>query len=321
MSSDNYILGIDTSNYKTSLALLNNDKIEYDIRKFLEVKQGERGLRQSDALFQHIRNLPELFESLGKEFDGKLAAIAYSEKPRPVEGSYMPCFLAGSSFARSLGQLLHIPVFSFSHQEGHIEAVKAYSPYKDAQQFIACHFSGGTCECLLVNDVNQEDKMYDISIEGGSKDISFGQVLDRAGVALGMKFPAGQELDSIAINAKAPSSLLTPVKVKEGYINLSGIDTQISRLIESNQYDRDMLICEMFTKLSDAAIKMIMQVADKTGIRICLMSGGVSSSLFMRERIRKKLSSKGIDIYFDTSDLSSDNAVGTALLGARRLWD
>ena len=125
----NYILGIDTSNYKTSIAVTDeNQSIVCDVRKLLEVKQGEKGLRQSDALFQHVKNLPVLMEEVRSRFDGHLSAVAYSSRPRPLEGSYMPVFLAGESFARSIAATLKIPTYNFSHQEGHIEAVKAYSP-------------------------------------------------------------------------------------------------------------------------------------------------------------------------------------------------
>ena len=102
-----YILGIDTSNYKTSIAVIDHKKhIICDLRRFLTVKQGERGLRQSDALFQHIQNLPELMEEMRRMFDGRIDADACSFRPRPEAGSYMPVFLAGSGFAKAAGIVL-----------------------------------------------------------------------------------------------------------------------------------------------------------------------------------------------------------------------
>ena len=184
-NENEYVLGIDTSNYKTSIALVSADGIAYDERRFLTVKEGELGLRQSEALFQHVKNLPEMFEEMGAH---NICAISYSSKPRPIEGSYMPCFLAGKSFAKSFASLSAIPAFAFSHQEGHIESAKYGLELGNTNEsFIACHFSGGTCEILL-SDSNTIKKI------GGSKDISFGQVLDRLGVELGLKFPCGEEL-------------------------------------------------------------------------------------------------------------------------------
>lgn len=328
--NNKYILGIDTSNYKTSIAVIDENKsIICDLRRFLEVKQGEKGLRQSDALFQHIKNIPELMEQLRQDvdnnykkyghFENKIKAISYSSKPRPVEGSYMPVFLAGESFARSLGATLDIPVYAFSHQEGHIEAIREYSVFKNTDRFLACHFSGGTTELL---SVNTNDIGYDIEIVGGSDDISFGQVIDRAGVLMGMKFPAGEELDNIAVNTAGSTQLLTPVKVKNARLNLSGIDTQIKRIISSKATENipDELIREIFEKLADAIVKMLIQASEKTSLDKILMAGGVSSSRFIRNRIRSRLEASGIHAEFDNLGLAQDNAVGTALLGGKALW-
>lgn len=345
-----HILGIDTSNYKTSLALISQDDIICDIRKFLDVKQGERGLRQSEALFQHVKNLPLLFDDLNgqyaeiaDEFDGwelreYIGAIAFSSRPRPVEGSYMPCFLAGASFARSLGAVLDVPVIGFSHQEGHIEAIKAFTEMSYIDQFIACHFSGGTCEVLKVGPVvgdqsyeqqrlamgehftviNGENSIYEIEQIGGTKDISFGQVLDRAGVQLGMSFPCGADLDRIAMETTHRSSILTPIKVNDCEFNLSGIDTQIKNHLDDA--DQAGLVREIFEKFSDAIIKLLLQACQKTGYRDVIMSGGVSTSRFIRKAISDALEEEGVIVYFDDLDLSSDNAVGTALLGGKYIW-
>lgn len=136
-----YILGIDTSNYKTSIAVIDHKKhIICDLRRFLTVKQGERGLRQSDALFQHIQNLPELMEEMRRMFDGRIDAVACSFRPRPEAGSYMPVFLAGSGFAKAAAAAMNVPVVGFSHQEGHMEAIRAYSPFQTEDRFLAMSF-------------------------------------------------------------------------------------------------------------------------------------------------------------------------------------
>ncbi len=314
-----YILGIDTSNYKTSVAVTDeNQSIVCDIRKFLEVKQGEKGLRQSDALFQHVKNLPELMEEVRKTFDGHISGVAYSSRPRPIEGSYMPVFLAGESFARTLAAALEIPAHGFSHQEGHIEAVKAYSQLREEKELLACHFSGGTSELLKVAE---NDTGYDIDIIGGSKDIAFGQVLDRAGVMLGITFPAGEEMDTMALAAGSSSDLLTPIKVKDGLLNLSGIDTQIKRILEdqASEIDINTLIREIFEKIADAMFKMILQGVETSGINKVLMAGGVCSSTFIRAYLKNKFIKAGIEAAFDDTDLPQDNAVGISLLGGK-LW-
>lgn len=310
-----YFLGIDTSNYKTSIAVVDdNSNIICDTRLFLEVKQGEKGLRQSDALFQHVKNLPLLMEEMRSCFSGHISAVSYSSKPRPVEGSYMPVFLAGEGFAKSIAAALDVPAYAFSHQEGHIEAIKNYSTFKSYDKVLSCHFSGGTTEVLQVEG---NDSGYTIDIVGGSDDISLGQVIDRTGVLMGYPFPSGEYLDKIAIETLGTSNKLTAIKVKGCRFNLSGIDTQIKRLIESNEGD-DRLIKEMFDKLSDAVIKVISQSCEKTGLNAVIMAGGVLSSRYLKSILEHELSNLGIDTAFDNNGLSQDNAVGIALLGGKQ---
>ena len=335
--TDKHVLGIDTSNYKTSIAVVKDGETLVDIRRFLKVREGERGLRQSEALFQHVQNLPEMFAELREVFSGKIVAVAYSTRPRSVEGSYMPCFTAGSGQAVSIASALDVPAVGFSHQEGHIEAVLSAFAERPEGDFAACHFSGGTCELLKVTqkkheasgassfaNLNGEGAFWDIEITGGTKDVSYGQVLDRAGVAMGMSFPCGQELDETALRADKPTDVLTKIKVSDGQVHLSGFDTQIrNKLAEFRGSDDETgsFIREAFEKISESMIAMISQNSEKTGTDRIYMSGGVSSSRFIREHITGRLAEKGIKVFFADAGLSSDNAVGTALLGSRYLWD
>ena len=189
------ILGIDTSNYTTSLAIVSDKgEILADERRALRVKAGEKGLRQSEALFQHLENLPALSGKLFEVYRQQIKAIAVSNKPRPAPGSYMPVFLAGLRFAQVISQALGVPLYCFSHQEGHIRACLHNKDSVNYGRFLAWHLSGGTSELLLVENGQ-------IEIVGGSKDISFGQLLDRIGVVLGLGFPCGAELDDTALAA------------------------------------------------------------------------------------------------------------------------
>lgn len=311
------LLGIDTSNYKTSVALVDAEgNIICNYQEFLEVKKGERGLRQSNALFQHVMKLPELIEGAMAQVEPEnIKGIAVSNKPRPVEGSYMPVFNAGVSAARTCGAALQIPVRYFSHQEGHIEAVKFYSSLRQEQKLICFHFSGGTSEALLVEEL--DDGKMDIEIIGGSKDLAFGQVLDRLGVALGMGFPSGQEMDEIACKTTLTKpNILSKIKCQEGYLNLSGIETQCQRGI-GTVTDAELIVMT-FHRLAEAIATMTRQLAEQYGIRKFLFAGGVSSSQYIRTYLQEQLSD--LDICFGDPKLSTDNAVGIALLGGKKLW-
>lgn len=311
-----YSLGIDTSNYKTSVAVVDcNGKILFNVSKFLEVKKGERGLRQSEALFQHIKQLPDILSNLFSDtsLKEKIGCISVSSRPRPVEGSYMPVFLAGLSTARVLSSVLDVPLFEFSHQEGHIEAIGFYAATDKNTPYICFHFSGGTTEAIL----KDKNSPYNLNIIGGSRDLSYGQVFDRTGVAMGLDFPCGEELDKLALSCESASNVLTKIKVKDGYVNLSGIETQVSRALQSE--NSLMLVGELFLKSAASIAEMTKQTAQKYNVSDFIYAGGVSSSKYIRNYLSKNLSSD-LNLIFGEPALSSDNAVGTALLGGNKIW-
>lgn len=312
-------LGIDTSNYKTSIAVTDSrGNILVDERKFLKVKEGERGLRQSEAFFQHINVLPELLESVLKDENLRknIGVVAVSTKPRPIENSYMPVFLAGSQMAKIISESLAVSYYEFSHQEGHLEAVKFYSKFKKEEKLISFHFSGGTTEAIL-------DDNKSFSIIGGSKDISYGQVLDRLGVALGMKFPAGAEMDEIAmrnvmsIKKGLPEQILSKIKVQDGWVNLSGIETQCQRALSN--IDKDSLITMVFYRIGESILSIMKNLAQNHQIKKFIFAGGVSDSKFIREYLKNNISDN-FDYCFSEGNLSSDNGIGISLLGGKEIW-
>jgi N6-L-threonylcarbamoyladenine synthase len=315
----NLSVGIDTSNYKTSAAVVDeNGEILFNHQQLLNVKKGERGLRQSEALFQHVQNLPPVFEELFKTEmpDGSglirdhIGAVSVSTRPRPVEGSYMPVFTAGHGYARALAAGLGVPLYEFSHQEGHIEAIRHYSELRDVNPLICFHFSGGTTEAILVDGDNSE-------IVGGSRDLAYGQVLDRIGVALGLEFPAGDAMDKIAMSSQGHRQIFTKIKVKDGYVNLSGIETQGQRLLR--EYPQMELLDDLFETVSESIMEMTLQLSSKYDIHNFIYAGGVSCSRYMRQFLSEHLY-RDLNIAFGKNELSSDNAIGVALLGGKKIW-
>jgi N6-L-threonylcarbamoyladenine synthase len=328
MQSKDLVLGIDTSNYTTSLSITDiNGAIIADLRKLLTVKQGERGLRQSHALFQHMENLPDMLLELFEKTDkNRIGAVAASNRPRPVEGSYMPVFKTGANYGKVMAASLGVPFFEFSHQEGHLEAVRHNSSLSEQAEYLAYHLSGGTCELLHV-------KNNTIQILGGSKDLSFGQVIDRIGVALGMEFPAGKEMDMIAVKMRdkllagssqeeksvRPANLLKKIPIDGLDINLSGMETQCRRELEKGE-DPETMIYELFLNMSSCLCRLTDKVISETGCDRVLFTGGVTASRFVRDEIDAYFSAKPFKIVFGAPALSSDNAVGISFLGGKELW-
>ncbi|MBR7041301.1 MAG: O-sialoglycoprotein endopeptidase [Clostridia bacterium] len=304
-------IGIDTSCYTTSLALAGEGVVVLSKRKLLSVPRGERGLRQSDGVFQHVRNLPELYEELMDEADAKIACVCVSRAPRDVPGSYMPVFAAGTAFARVIARTLGVPLFFTTHQQGHVAAALYESGLND-DSFVAMHLSGGTTEALRV------EKGLKVSLLGGSNDLHAGQLVDRIGVKLGLPFPAGPELEKLAVNGSERS--LVGVSVKGLSASLSGAENAINRLIDGGAAPEDAAV-ETYSFLARTIARLAVNACDASGLKKVLMMGGVASSpLFRREVSRriKKLRDE-TEIYWGKKELSGDNACGVALIGDRLL--
>lgn len=294
-----YYLGIDTSNYRTSVAVCDSEgNTVASVRRLLKVTEGERGLRQSDALFLHTVALPEIMAEIGAY---PVSAVGYSAYPRDVEGSYMPCFLAGKSVAESMAALNGIPVYHFSHQAGHVRAA-AYScggVKESPDRFISFHISGGTTEILLYENGG-------ITLLGGSEDLHAGQLIDRIGVAMGMTFPCGEEMERLSEGIPTVKGI--KVCVKGLSCNLSGIENQAADRRKKGDSPENVAAFTL-----DAVLKTLEKLSENVRALYpdlpILYAGGVMSC----KRLQRALG-KRPRCYFATPELSGDNAVGTALL-------
>jgi N6-L-threonylcarbamoyladenine synthase len=310
------VLGIDTSCYTTSAALVQGDELLAEKRALLVVPEGGRGLQQSNAFFQHVQNLPRLIEELELK-NYKIVAVAASARPRPAEGSYMPVFTAGQSFGRAIAQALGVPFFETSHQEGHIASGCFSIGFRPSSKFLAFHISGGTTEILVAEP---DGAGYQVDIIGGTTDLHAGQVVDRVGVALGLGFPAGPALEKLAAqhkgNTGAPG---IKANVSGTSCSLSGMESAAQRLIASGA-DGATVAHEVQRCLADVFTTMAGNAARETGLKELLVIGGVASNLYIRERMRETLVKAGITVLFAKNPFSSDNAVGTASIGQNFLY-
>lgn len=296
-------LGIDTSNYTTSTALFDGTRV-IQRKKLLEVKSGQCGLRQSDAVFAHTVNLPELMQSLSSEIMG-LEGVGVSVRPRTVSGSYMPCFLAGRSSAYAIGCAAGIPVYETSHQIGHILAALYSAERLDFihERFIAFHVSGGTTEALLVTP--DETEIISAQVVAQSTDLKAGQGIDRTGVMLGLPFPAGKEIDVLAQQSQRRFKIKPSMNGSD--CSLSGIENKCRRMIEEGEEARDVARFAVDYVLA-AVDGMTQRVLDRYGALPLVFAGGVMSNSIISKVISEKYGA-----LFAESAYSCDNAVGVAI--------
>lgn len=302
-------LGIDTSNYRTSAALFHADTLAWQNEgRLLDVPAGAIGLRQSEALFQHTVHLHGMLSRLPAGVGGSVRAIGVSTRPRAVEGSYMPCFLAGENVARSAAHLLDVPLSLCAHQQGHLAAaaLSAGALALLHEPFLAWHLSGGTTELLLVTP--GADQLPDAKQIGGTTDLAAGQLIDRAGKLLGLPFPAGAALDELALQADVMVKAFTP-RVQYGMFSLSGVENKINELHMQNTPPATLARFVIET-IGNAVVNATMQALKKHPLPV-LCAGGVMSNTLLRAEMQKRFGA-----LCATPQLSGDNAVGAAVLAA-----
>lgn len=298
--------GIDSSNYRSSAAVYHPDSTYCSNRKLLPVALGEKGLRQSDAVFAHTKQLPEMVSrTLAKTDISALRAIGVSDRPRRLEDSYMPCFLVGVGLAETLSSALKLPLYRFSHQEGHIAAalLSADCLYLMREPFVAFHVSGGTTEALLVRPAARG---FETEILAKTLDLNIGQVIDRAGVMLGLPFPSGEALEHLAAEGKPPKAIRPCLKGCDPA--LSGVENQCARFLQEGAKPADIAAFTL-EYAAEVLVQMTVALRERHGELPFVYSGGVMANAMIKRRL-----SAFSHTFFASPELSGDNAVGIALL-------
>ena len=304
------VLGLDTSNYTTSLAVFDGQE-GWNVSRLLTVRPGELGLRQSDALFQHVQRLPQLFRELSDRRElREISAVGASTRPRAVEGSYMPCFLVGASQGEGLASVLGIPFFAHSHQQGHLAAAAWSAGRLDLldSPFLAWHLSGGTTELLRVEP---EGSSVRVEILGGTTDISAGQLIDRTGVLLGLPFPAGKQLSQVAERVERARPF--QVKLNGLAFSLSGMENKVKEMADCGE-DPAHIASFALETVCHIVLRATLDAQKRFPGLPVLCSGGVASNTRLRE-----LLTEHCHALFAQPQYATDNAMGTAILTWRAM--
>ena len=316
MINKQVVLGIDTSCYTTSVAIMDlTGNLLGDFRRILTVKAGGCGLAQSEMVFQHTRNLPELIEQIENMAELQIVAIGVSSRPRPLANSYMPAFLTGLGLARSLAKVLQAPLFTLSHQENHLEAGLWSAGGPSASHFLLLHASGGTTDILSV--VRQKAGII-LETVGESIDLHAGQFIDRVGVAMGLPFPAGPSLEKLAQEAKEHYEL--PVAVSKERISFSGPATAALRALATG-VDKAALARGTEIAIGEAFNRGLRNICAQKNIKQVLLVGGVAANKFIRDLLITKLAKRNIKVYIPEAKYSGDGAVGTAFYAMHKMRD
>lgn len=305
----NSFLGIDTSNYTTSIAIYSDNGYTKHIKRLLPVKEGTLGLRQSNAVFEHVKAIPELISEIMNEVKILPDAVGVSTRPRDIEGSYMPCFKVGESIAKSIASVLKVPCYEVSHQAGHIVSALFSGKRLDlmGQKFLAFHVSGGTTEAVLVEP--DEKRLIKTEIVAEALDLNAGQLVDRVGKMLGLGFPAGKELEKLA-SAYSGSIKVIPA-IKGNNCSFSGVENICERMKkDGDSPEKISAYCIEYIKRS--IDKMCENLQKEVGKLPVVFAGGVMSNKAISKFLKEKYNAT-----FAEPEFSADNAMGVAVLASK----
>ncbi|MDF2629051.1 MAG: O-sialoglycoprotein endopeptidase [Symbiobacteriaceae bacterium] len=282
-----------------------------DRRRPLTVSTGERGHSPAEAVWLHVKGLPEVIEPVLAQYGREIAAVAASTRPRPVEGAFLPPFKVSEGYGRAVAAALGVPFYASTHQEMHIAAGLWSSDSPPVgEQFLAVHLSGGTTELIRVT---RRIGGFDEELLGGTRDLHAGQFVDRVGVALGLPFPAGPHMEKLAAGG-VPGRVTLPSHVDGRYVSFSGPETAGQRQVgKAEPADLALAVIMCVAKTLE---KWLRAAVAETGIQEILIVGGVASNGILRERLREKLEHRavGARLAFARPQFSTDNAVGTAAI-------
>ena len=305
-------LGLDTSCYTTSAALCQSGMAPQQARQLLPVPAGERGLRQSEAVFAHVRQLPQVLLPLLEKEHPPIDCVCASASPRDGEDSYMPVFQVGVSQGKALAAALGVPFYETTHQRGHVAAAR-WGTGVQGDKFVALHLSGGTTDVLLMDG----EEIFPL---GTSVDLHAGQLVDRIGVKLSLPFPCGPYLEKLARQGKSGARVPASFEKDGLHCHLSGAEAQLMRLIRAGE-EKENVAAEVYDILCRTVLRLLAAAAEKTGTNEMLLAGGVASSLLLREMLEERNQKRrlGLKLHFGRPEFSGDNAVGVALIGLEKL--
>lgn len=304
-------LGFDTSNYATSLAVFDTvaGEVVCDTKQLLPVSHGRMGLRQSEALFHHTVLLPKMLKQMAAKVPlTQVQAVGVSVAPRPVEGSYMPCFLAGNSAAQAFSAASDLELVKTTHQQGHVAAAlfAAGGAALFAGQALVFHVSGGTTDLLLTDPDGSVHRL------AGSTDLFAGQAVDRLGARLGFAFPSGRQVSLLATTCT--QEIRPWFCVKDGQCSFSGLENLCDQLLAKGK-DPAFVCRYCLVSIAETLCRMAYVALEEHPSLPLVFAGGVMSSAVISDYVTKRLPKAK----FVSEKFASDNAIGVAIITAREV--
>lgn len=317
-NKDTIILGIESSCDETSAAVLINGTIRSNIIANQQIHEQYGGVVPELASRVHQQNIiPVVTAALDKAgIDKKqLSAIAFTRGP-----GLMGSLIVGTSFAKSMGMALGIPIIEVNHMQAHILAHfirKTPEQQVPVFPFLCLTVSGGHTQLVLVHDTDQMD------IIGETIDDAAGEAFDKSAKLLGLPYPGGPLIDKHAKNGDPKKFSFTKPQIQGYNYSFSGLKTNILYFLRNEQQKDPEFIQKNIDDLCASIQQTIIEIlADKlikaiktNKVKQIAIAGGVSANSGLRARFTEIGNDMGVDVFIPPFEFCTDNAAMIAMAG------
>lgn len=331
------LLGIETSCDDTAAAILIDRRLRSSVVSSQDAVHGPfGGVVPELASRQHVAKVVPVVHAALEQAEvtvRDLDAVAVTCGPGLV-GS----LLVGLSVAKGIAFARNIPLVGVNHLEGHLLAV--FLEREIEFPFLALLVSGGHTSLYEAEAPGRYRSI------GRTRDDAAGEAFDKAAKMLGLGFPGGRVIDRLAADGNVAAIRFPRASVRGGKydFSFSGLKTALREFLRGSPkhlppgargVEQDVVrlspqtLADVAASFQEAVVDMLVgptiEATEELGVRRIVVSGGVSANARLRERMAVAASSRGIEVFFPSPGLCTDNAAMIAYAGALRLerqeWD
>ena len=321
-NKDIYILGIESSCDDTSAAILKNGIVLSNIIANQNIHKKYGGVVPELASRAHLSNIIPVIDAALKESNVKLkqiSAIAFTRGP-----GLMGSLIIGTEFSKGLALSLDIPVIDVNHMQAHILVhFINNSSLKPTFPFLGVTISGGHTQFILV------EEHFKMKIIGQTLDDAIGEAFDKCGKKIGLDYPAGPEIDTLAKDGDELKYEFPLPKVKNGNISYSGTKTAFINFLHKNKLKNKNFInenlndiCASIQKnLIDNLLNKVELLSSENNLKTIVFGGGVSANSYLKARMKNASKTNNWKVYIPKLEYSTDNAAMIGIVGHLKYKD
>ena len=312
-----YILGIESSCDDTAAAVISDSVILSNVVASQSIHELYGGVVPELASREHQKLIFPVVEKVIKKAGitiDDLSAVAFTNGPGLV-GSLM----VGTSFAKSMSLALDIPLIAVNHMQAHILAHFIDDPENDNPDFpfLALTISGGHTQIVKVNSP------FEMQVLGETLDDAAGEAFDKSGKVIGLKYPAGPQIDKLSKAGDPNKYNFTKPKVDGLNFSFSGLKTNFLNFInKETRIDENFIknnlnnICASLQKvIVEILMDKLVMASKQTGIKTIVICGGVSANSEVRDKLKQNGEKYGWKIHIPKLSYTTDNAAMIAITG------